>query len=254
MPGTPCGCGGPGGSMPMLPAGGDKPVTVPPLPLTRRLALAGATLLAGQGAAQTPPAAPFTITYIEADPAGQDAVLGHLRAHAATARRQPGCVALRALRRIDRTHHFALVEQWQDGAAADAHRASPAMAVLKARLAPLLIAPYDERPHLALAAGAFAPGPGAILAVTHVDVVPTGREAGANALAALVPAGRAAPGNQGFDALVQASRANHFTLVEAWRDEAALLAHAASPAMRACRATLGPLNGSLYDERLYREA
>jgi len=134
------------------------------------------------------------------------------------------------------------------------------MAALRGALAPLLIAPYDERPHLPLSVGATTPVPGAttpvpgaIFVVTHIDVVPTGRAAGAAATAAMTEASRGSPGNLGFDALIQLSRQNHFTVVECWRDEAALLAHAVAAPTIAARTTLGPLGGSLHDERLYRE-
>ena len=227
--------------------------------LPRRAALAAATqvaptLIANTAAAQTPPTAPHTITYIEAAPTAQDQVLERLKQHAVATRGNAGLATLRLLRRIDRPHHFAIVETWNDAAAADAQRASPTMAALRVALAPLLIAPYDERPHLTMSVGPMAPVPGAVFAVTHIDVVPTGREAGAAATAALVEASRGSAGNLGFNGLIQQSRQNHFTVVECWRDEAALLAHAAAPPTIAARTALGPLDGSLYDERLYREA
>jgi quinol monooxygenase YgiN len=58
-------------------------------------------------------------------------------------------------------------------------------------------------------------------------------------------------GNVRFDALVQASRLNHLTLVEAWTDAAAQQAHSAAPPTKAFRMALGPMSGALYDERLY---
>src|SRR5689334_21704068 len=145
--------------------------------LPRRAALAAATLAAGTAAAQVPPGAPHAVTYIEAAPAAQDQVLERLRQHAAALRGNPALAALHLLRRIDRPHHFAIVETWKDAAAADAQRASPGMGALRAALLPLLIAPYDERPHLPMSLGPVTPAPGAIFVVTHIDVVPTGREA-----------------------------------------------------------------------------
>jgi len=221
--------------------------------LPRRVVLAAAPLVAGAAAAQTAPAAPHTVTYVEAAPAAQDQALDRLRQHAAATRGNAALTSLRLLRRIDRPHHLAIVETWKDPAAAEAQRGSPAMAALRASLGPLLIAPYDERPHLTMSVGATTPVPGAIFVVTHIDVVPTGREAGAAATTALTEASRGTPGNLGFDALIQLSRQNHFTVVECWRDEAALLAHAVAAPTIAARSTLGPLGGSLYDERLYRE-
>jgi quinol monooxygenase YgiN len=225
-------------------------------------AIAGApTSAAAQPA--TPPAAPATplaptadhlVSYVEALPDAAETVLALLRAHAVFARTSPACLRFQLLRRVDRPHHFAILGQWQDGAAAAAHLAAPETDSLRAALAPRLLAPLDERPHFALDIGSGSLAAGAIHAVTHVDVVPPQREAAGIALQALVAASRGAPGNLGFDALVQASRPNHFTLAETWRDEAALLAHAAAAPTRAFRTTLAPMSGALFDERLYRAA
>jgi len=41
------------------------------------------------------------------------------------------------------------------------------------------------------------------------------------------------------------------TLVEGWTNVAAQEAHSAAAATRSFRTTIGPMNGALYDERLY---
>lgn len=220
--------------------------------LPRRVAVALATLAVGAAQAQPAEPAAFAVTYLEVAPAAAEEALGLLRAHAAATRAEPGCAGIVVLRRVDRPHHFAMVEQWRDAAAAEAHRATPRMAEWRGRLAPALIAPYDERPHGVLSVGAAAEAPGAIYAVTHVDVIPPQKDAGTALVTAFAQAIRGTPGNLRFDSLVQNSRANHFTLVEAWADEAALLAHAAAPRTREMRRALGPMSGSLFDERLYR--
>ena len=48
------------------------------------------------------------------------------------------------------------------------------------------------------------------------------------------------------------SRPNHFTLVEIWRDQAALEGHEVAAHARVFRDLLLPMSGSLYDQRLYR--
>lgn len=58
-------------------------------------------------------------------------------------------------------------------------------------------------------------------------------------------------GNLRFDALQQASRPNHFTLVEVWRDAKGAEAHVTAAHTRQFREGLQPLSGSLYDERFY---
>lgn len=54
-----------------------------------------------------------------------------------------------------------------------------------------------------------------------------------------------------FDALTQGNRANHMTLVEAWADRKAFDDHIVAGHEKRFREALGPMIGSLYDERLY---
>ena len=50
----------------------------------------------------------------------------------------------------------------------------------------------------------------------------------------------------------QGNRANHFTVNEIWKNEAALDDHVVAPATREFREKLGPKNGALYDDRRYK--
>jgi len=81
--------------------------------------------------------------------------------------------------------------------------------------------------------------------------VPTKRDEGVAETRKLAEASRGTAGNLRFDALVQASRPNHLTLVEAWTDAPAQAAHSATSPTRSFRTALGPMGGALYDERLY---
>jgi quinol monooxygenase YgiN len=47
-------------------------------------------------------------------------------------------------------------------------------------------------------------------------------------------------------------RPNHFTLVEVWRDREAFDASVVEPHNKEFRQRLTPLEGALYDERLYQ--
>ncbi len=49
-------------------------------------------------------------------------------------------------------------------------------------------------------------------------------------------------------------RGNHFTVIETWRDQAALDAHVASPRTRQYRDEVLPLTGSPLDERVFKAA
>jgi quinol monooxygenase YgiN len=231
----------------------------------RRQVLVGAAgaagMLTAEAVAQTPPAptaappeSPYAVTYIEVEPAQADAAR-RLLAHYRDALKDKGALEFAVFEQIGRPNHFAIVEQWPSAKAREDNAASAASREFRAALAPLLIAPYDERPHFALSTGTAAATPAAVptvaYVVTHVDMVPPKREEGAAEVRKLAEASRGTAGNVRFDALVQASRQNHLTLVEAWTDAAAQQAHSATSPTRSFRTALGPMSGALYDERLY---
>jgi len=68
----------------------------------------------------------------------------------------------------------------------------------------------------------------------------------------LVDDSRRGPGCLRFDVLQHAVRANHFTVIEAWRDQQSRDAHAAAAHTRQYRDALQPLIGSPLDERLMK--
>jgi quinol monooxygenase YgiN len=202
--------------------------------------------------AQEPAA--FVVSYIEVAPASKDQVATLLKQLAEASRKDDGNARFEVLQRIDRPHHFAVLEAWADQKAQDAHMAATHTKTFRDKLQPLQAAPYDERPHTALAVGSMKAGggAGAIYAVTHVDFIPPKKDDGIAALKALVEPSRKEAGNLRYDALQQASRPNHETLVEIWHDQAALDAHLVAAHMKDFRNQLLPMSGSLYDERLYR--
>ena len=65
-------------------------------------------------------------------------------------------------------------------------------------------------------------------------------------------ASRKDAGNKRFEALQQANRPNHFTVVEAWADRKAYESHVLADHTRQFRDKLGPMSGALYDERLFK--
>jgi quinol monooxygenase YgiN len=214
-------------------------------------------MLAAEAVAQTspapaaaPPESPYAVTYIEVEPARADAAR-RLLARYRDALKDKGPLAFAVFEQIGRPNHFAIVEQWPSAKAREDNAVSAANREFRSALAPLLIAPYDERPHFALSTGTTAATPTAVYVVTHADIVPPKREDGAAEVRKLAEASRGAAGNLGFDALVQASRLNHLTLVEVWTDAAARDAHSAAAPTRSFRTAFGPMSGALYDERLY---
>ncbi len=151
---------------------------------------------------------------------------------------------------IGRPGHFAVVERWRDQAAFDARDAAARKRLLDA-LESMRVSGYDERPYKALSTA-----PEVVVSelsmfnvVTHVDVIPNPQAAGL--LTRLAEASRKEPGNLRFDVVQHAMRANHFTVIERWRNQAALDAHVAAAHTRQYRDEIGPLTGSPLDERVY---
>ncbi len=138
-----------------------------------------ALITPGRGIAQS--AAPaYTVTYVEVAPSSAEAAGRLLGAYGAAGKAAEGNIASVPLRQIGREGHLALVQVWRDGAAQAAHAASEPARTFRSSLQPLLVAPYDERPHSAMAATApdRASYTGALFVLTHVDVIPTARRRG----------------------------------------------------------------------------
>ena len=87
--------------------------------------------------------------------------------------------------------------------------------------------------------------------MTHVDVVPTFKAQTEALLRGLAATARKMPGNLRIDVIDQDNRPNHFTLVHVWRDRKAFEAYRSAAATRDFREKLLPMQGALYDERLY---
>lgn len=223
------------------------------------ITMAGAIAFAGSAQAQNPPPAPdpsqpvTVVTYTEVAPAKADEARKLILRYAEAARKADGAVQIDVGQRVSDPGHFALVEQWKSLAAKQAFAATDTVTKYRAALDPFRSAAYDERIHNALSVGPSKPAPkGAILVLTHVDVVPTQVEPGTAKVKAFVEEGRSAAGNLRFDDNVQANRKNHFTVVEAWKSQNEKNAWISSKTVRTFREELQPMGGALYDERVFR--
>ena len=116
-----------------------------------------------------------------------------------------------------------------------------AAASAQAQTAAAQTAPAQTAPAQTAAAGAA-------YLVTYIEVGAASAGRAATVLRRLAAAGRRADGNRGFLALREHARPGRFALVEAWRDKAALDAHAA--AEQAAFAALQPILASPPDPRL----
>jgi quinol monooxygenase YgiN len=197
----------------------------------------------------------YVVTYIDVAPASRDADAGLLRQLVADSRKDPGVIRYEAFQRSTPSNQFAIVEVWKDQQSYDAHAASAHVKAFRQQIEPHLVAPIDERPHVGLAAGPKdnpAIPSGALVAVSHVDVIPPKKDDGIAALKTLADPTRKDGGNLRFDVYQQKSRPNHFTVVEVWRDQKDIDAHEIAAHTKQFRQVLGTATGALYDQRWYR--
>ncbi|HEX3863340.1 MAG TPA: antibiotic biosynthesis monooxygenase [Stellaceae bacterium] len=229
---------------------------------TLRLLLVACLLLFGvltaPAGAQTPApddgAPVYVVTYFEIVPSAAGKATRLLRNFAAATRKAAGNVEFEALREISRPGRFAIVEAWRNKEALDGHNA--AMKAFGDQLQANFASPFDARTFAPLVVGA-APRdtrnlPDALYVLTHVDVLPSGKDEVAAMVKQLVADSVKDNGAVRFDGLIQAGRPNHFHLVEAWSGRSEHDAHAIAEHTRAFRAKLVPFEGALYDERLFQ--
>jgi quinol monooxygenase YgiN len=195
----------------------------------------------------------YVVAYCEAAPSDIDKVATEIRQLAAASRKDPGNLAYEAFQEIGRPSRFAIFDGWRDAAARDAHRNATATVAFRDKVGPLLVGPLEIRDHIGFSiVGPPAPGGGeAVYALTHVDVFPAGKEQAAEFVTALAKASRKLPGNLWFDVVQVVGRPNHFTLVQGWRDRKAFDDSLMAASTRDFRQKITPLEGALYDERLY---
>ena len=200
----------------------------------------------------------YVVTYFETGASHTGKARSLLQQLARASRREAGSVRFEVLQRIAHPDQFVILEAWKNKDAHAAHAGAEHTRTFREKLQALLRGPYDERPHIALAVAstpAMSTGEAkkaAIYAVTHVDIVPKEKDTGVGLVKQLSEDGRKDGGNVRFEALTQASRPNHMTVVEIWSGKQPLEAHAVAAHKKAFREKLMPLSGSLYDERFYR--
>ena len=210
-------------------------------------------------AAFVPPAhaqgnAIYLATYVEVMPNAVSPGVVLLKQYRDASLKEDGNLRAVALAEIERPNRFVVVEAWRDKAALEAHGQSAATSKFRDKLKPIADAPYDERITNALyvTQAKNESRSGTLYVVTHVDVIPAGKDDCMAALKAMSIDTAADAGNISYEVLQQANRGNHFTVIEAWTDRKALDAHATAAHTRAFRDKLGPIAGALYDERIYK--
>jgi quinol monooxygenase YgiN len=227
----------------------------------------------------------WIVTYIEVAADSVDEAKNLIVEQTTSSRLEEGNLRFEALQRLGRGNHFVILEAWTDPDARAAHAGSPHTMSFRRALQPILYAPYDERPHVGLAATAPESIPegndSTIYVLTHADIIPPEQFApcsrapnvdgpcGNELLTNLASSSREHAGNLRFDILTQSNRGNHMTVVEMWDSADSQAAHqshadkkrfrdelagveAASGVNSDPQFILNMMTGSLWDERLYR--
>jgi quinol monooxygenase YgiN len=218
------------------------------------LVVGAAMISAAPAGAQAPPPAPaeYGVTYLEVTPASEGEAINLIKQVAAASHKEAGNVRFDVLQRLDRKNHFAILEAWSDPKAREAHESGPAMTEFRNKLKTLRSGPYDERPSVPVTVTpGVTPTKGAVFVITHVDVTPNFKDQTIDMLKKLADDARKEPGIERIEAWQQGNRANHFTLMEVWKDPAALGGHVVTPSTKDFREKLGPLSGALFDDRRY---
>jgi quinol monooxygenase YgiN len=197
----------------------------------------------------------YAVAYVEAMGSSASKAAAFLKQYRDASTKQDGFVSIELFEQIGRPGHFAVFEVWRDQKAFDARDGST-QKQLRDALQPIRVSDYDQRPYKTISVDDRRDDRGGrlqaahIVVVTHVDVAPNPKVAAM--LTELADASRKEPGSVRFDVVQHTMRANHFTVVEVWRDQKALDAHVASPHTRHYRDTLQPMTGSPLDERVYK--
>ena len=205
--------------------------------------------------AGTPPSTDtrfYAVSYVEAMASSTGKAIALLKQYRDASAKQDGFVSIELFEQLGRPGHFALFEVWRDQKAFDARDAAVEKQ-LRDALQPIRVSDYDQRPYKTISLDdrrSGRPQGSQVVVVSHVDVAPNPQVA--VMLKDLAEASRKEPGNVRFDVVQHTMRANHFTVVEVWRDQKALDVHVGTPHAKHYRDTLQPMTGSPLDERVYK--
>jgi quinol monooxygenase YgiN len=193
----------------------------------------------------------YAVAYVEAMASSSPKAIALLKQYREASAQHDGFVSIESFEQIGRPGHFAVFEVWRDQKAFDARDAS-ALKRLRDALQPIRVSDYDQRPYktISLDDRRGRVQASQVVVIAHVDVAPNPQVA--VMLKDLAETSRKEAGSVRMDVVQHMMRANHFTVVEVWRDQKALDAHVAAPHTRQYRDTLQPMTGSPLDERVYR--
>jgi quinol monooxygenase YgiN len=195
----------------------------------------------------------YAVSYVETRSSSTKEATEALRRYREASRKADGFVRIEFFEQIGRPGHFVVFETWRDQGAFDARDAAFQKQLLSA-LQSIRVSDYDQRPYKTLTTARGPAGDGqAVYVISHVDVGPNLQtQPPGPLLTNLAETSRKEPGNLRFDVVQHTMRANHYTVIEGWRNQQAFDAHVAAAHTRQYRDTLQPMTGSPLDERVYK--
>jgi quinol monooxygenase YgiN len=196
----------------------------------------------------------YAVTYVSVRPAARMAAIGAFRQYREASRKEPGYVRFELFEQLGPQGNFAIVETWKDQQVFDAHAGAAHTRQYRDALQPLRVTGYDERAYktFTIAPATGAASGDALHVVSHVDTVGGEKGGGPDLVRKVAEASRQERGALRYDVLQSMTRANHFTVIETWTNQAAFDAHAAAPHTRQYREAMMPVTGSPLDERVYK--
>jgi quinol monooxygenase YgiN len=192
----------------------------------------------------------YSVSYIDVNPISRSMALTSLRRYRDVSHKHADHIRTEIFEQADRPGRFVLVETWKTTAAFDAN--SDVRKELTDAIQPVRLSDWDVRPYktLIVPPTAAEADDDDIIVITHVDVSPDPKVA--PLLVTLAEASRREEGNLRFDVLLHTMRANHFEIIESWKNRKALDAHSAAVHTKKYRDDLQQFLGSPLDERLFR--
>jgi quinol monooxygenase YgiN len=245
-------------SLPVRPSRGDCRLTDlgtrlrPIFRLVLAMAILAATL-ADSARAQGSPV--YLVTYVSVMPNAVVSGATLLERYRDASRKEPGNQRLDVLHEITRPNRFAILEVWKDEAGFISHDKAASALHFRDELEKIQIAPSDERVSSGIYGRPVKGGdrPGTIYVLTHVDVFPQYEVDCLALLDTMSIDSSQDVGNIGYEVLPEADHPNHFTVIEEWTTSKSRDAHLVAAHTRAFRERLLPMEGALYDARLYNE-
>lgn len=199
--------------------------------------------------ADAPPAHPGA-AHPGATQAQAAAAVQALERYRDASRKEAGNLRFDVLTESGRTKRFLILEDWRDSASFDAHGKADSTAKFRQAMDAMATAPLDVRNNSALFSE-WSPETRAVYVVTHIDVTGDHKDDAVALLRSMHDDTVKERGNLRYDVFQQKNRPNHFTVVEAWSDWETQSKHEAASHTRAFRQKLLPMEGALYDQRVY---